>query len=262
MINHIEFPGLGLEFDINKVAIPLPFMGGIHWYGIIIVAGLLLGLAASVSEAKRLGEKADNIYDLVLFGLPAAIICARIYFVIFKFEDYKNNLAEIFKIWNGGIAIYGALIGAFLTCYIYCRAKKLSLVKYFDIGAYGFLVGQAVGRWGNFVNGEAYGAATNVLWRMAVNGILAHPTFLYESLWNISVFCFIWFTRKRKGFEGRAISLYMILYGVGRFWIEGLRTDSLMWGSIRVSQLVSVFVSIFGVLIYNLYKKRANRNIM
>ena len=261
-MNHIEFPGLGLSFNINPVAFDIAFMGGIRWYGIIIVTGLILGVAAGIREAKRLGENPENIYDLVLYGLPAAIICARLYYVIFEFENYKDNLIDIFKIWNGGIAIYGGVIGAFLTGYIYCRVKKLNVLRYFDFGAYGFLIGQTIGRWGNFVNGEAYGGATNVLWRMVVNGTTAHPTFLYESLWNCAAFLYIWFTRKKRGFDGRAVSLYMVFYGIGRFWIEGLRTDSLMLGPLRVSQVLSVFVAAAGIILYKNLRKNLKNSQM
>lgn len=256
-MTNIEFPGLGIKFTISKVAIPLNFLGGgIYWYGIIIVLGILLATYICRKEANRLGENPENIYDLILYGLPISIICARIYYVLFSLERYIDDPLSVFSIWEGGIAIYGAVIGAFLTVLIYCKIKKLNKWRYFDLGAYGFLIGQTIGRWGNFINGEAYGTSTDLPWRMVVNGTVAHPTFLYESLWNIIGFLYLWLTRKKKGFDGRTISLYLIWYGLGRFWIEALRTDSLMLGNMRVSRMVSLFAIALGMGIYFMLRKK------
>lgn len=253
-MNKIGFPGLGLEFTMNEIAIPLPFgSGGIRWYALIILTGILLAMYFAVKETKRLGEDPDHLYNMVLWGLPAGIIGARLYYVIFSFADYKDNLISVFYIWEGGIAIYGGVIAALAAGILYCRKHKLSAWKFLDIGAFGFLIGQCIGRWGNFVNGEAFGTETNLPWRMAVNGQMVHPTFLYESLWNLALFLFLWFTRKKHGFEGRTISLYMVGYGVGRFFIEGLRTDSLYLGNFRISQIVSIVLVGLGIW---LYKKR------
>lgn len=255
-MNKIGFPGLGLEFTINEIAIPLPLgSGGIRWYALIILTGILLAMYFAVKETKRLGEDPDHLYNMVLWGLPAGIIGARLYYVLFSFADYKDNLLSVFYIWEGGIAIYGGVIAALSAGILYCKKHKLSTWKFLDIGAFGFLIGQCIGRWGNFVNGEAYGTVTNLPWRMLVNGYTVHPTFLYESLWNLALFLFLWLTRKKHGFEGRTISLYMVGYGIGRFCIEGLRTDSLYFGNFRISQIVSVLLVGFGIWIYQRRKK-------
>ncbi len=261
-MNVIGFPGLGIELHINEIAIPIPFLnGGIRWYALLITTGILLALWICGKELKRQGENPEHLYNLVLWALPVAIIGARIYYVLFSWQEYKDNLISVFYIWEGGIAVYGAVIAAFMVAVLYCRKNKLSLWKYFDIGAYGFLIGQIIGRWGNFVNGEAYGTATNLPWRMLVNGQMVHPTFLYESLWNFVGFLYIWLTRKKKGFDGRAISLYMIWYGIGRFWVEGLRIDSLMLGNLRVSQLVSIILIILGVCLYVSRKRKHKEHV-
>ncbi len=255
-MNKIGFPGLGLTFTLREIAIPLPFgSGGIRWYAIIIMLGILAAILVATKETKRLGEDPDHLYNMVLWGLPAAIVGARLYYVLFSFADYKDNLLSIFYIWEGGIAIYGGVIGALLVAIVYTRKHKLPVWKFLDIGAYGFLLGQCIGRWGNFVNAEAYGTVTNLPWRMLVDGQTVHPTFLYESLWNLVLFLFLWFTRKKHGFSGRATSLYMVGYGIGRFLIEGLRTDSLYIGNLRVSQLLSFVLIVGGIVLYNLRKK-------
>lgn len=261
-MTNIGFPGLGINFTINKVAIPLPFLGGgIRWYAIILVLGIIVAAYICEREMKRLGETPDNLYNMVMIGLPVSIIGARAYYVLFSLDEYKDNLVKVFAIWEGGIAIYGAVISAFLVCLIYCRVKKLNPLRYFDIAAYGFMIGQAIGRWGNFVNGEAYGVPTDLPWRMSVNGVLAHPTFLYESLFTFAGFLYIWLTRKKRGFDGRAISLYLIWYGTGRFFIEGLRIDSLMLGNMRVSQALSVFLVIGGVILFFWCKGRTKYDV-
>lgn len=245
----IAFPGLGIKaFNINPVAFEI-FGKEIYWYGIIIATGLILAYLWALSQANRENIKSDTLIDLIIVGLPAAIICARIYYVIFSWDSYKNNLADIFKIWEGGIAIYGAVIGAFVAGFIYCKVKKLSFYKITDIAAPCFLIGQAVGRWGNFVNVEAYGSQTDLPWRMLIvdENISVHPTFLYESLWNVAGFVILAFLSKKKPFEGFIFYMYLLWYGLGRVWIEGLRTDSLMLGNLRISQLVATVCIIFSI---------------
>ncbi len=250
-MNTVGFPGLGIQLNINEIAIPLPFgSGGIRWYALIIMTGILLAMYVGIKETKRLGEKPDHVYNMVLWGLPAGIVGARLYYVLFSFHEYKDNLMSVFYIWEGGIAIYGGVLAVLLVVVLYCRRHQLSVWKYLDIGAYGFLIGQCIGRWGNFVNAEAFGTETNLPWRMLVNGQTVHPTFLYESLWILAVFLVIWLTRKKHHFPGRAVTLYMIGYGVGRFFIEGLRTDSLWLGNIRISQLVSLALVLLGCWFY------------
>ena len=254
MTNTIAFPGLG----IGAFTIPtaFSFFGfTIHWYGVIIALGILLAYLFAKKKAKSREISNDSILDVILWGLPSAIICARIYYVIFSWEDYRSNFLDVFKIWEGGIAIYGAVIGACASTLIYCRVKKISVGKMFDIGAFGLLIGQMIGRWGNFVNAEAFGKATSTaLFRMNLVdwGITVHPTFLYESAWNLLLFIIINLLEKYQKFNGEIFLWYVTGYGLGRFFIEGMRADSLMLGSMRVSQVLAAicFVAGVGFIIY------------
>ena len=203
-MNIIEFPGFGLKFNINPVAIKIPFLsGGIRWDAILIVTGIILACIFGFREYKRLGGNSDDLYNMLLWAMPVSVICARAYYILFSLDKYET-IGEMFRIWEGGLAIYGAVIGAAAVVIIYCKRHHLPLLMHFDIGAYGFMIGQAVGRWGNFVNGEAYGVECTLPWRMIVNGVSAHPTFLYESLWLLLGFIIIWSTRKIKPFPGRS----------------------------------------------------------
>ena len=255
-MNVIDFPGLGLHFKIDPVAVHLPLpSGGIMWYALIIVSGILLAYIVGSREYERLGGKKDDLMNILLYSVFFSIICARAYYVIFSLDSY-HSFADTLKIWEGGLAIYGAVIGTAAVILIYCKRHKLDTLMHFDVAAYGFMLGQAVGRWGNFVNGEAYGSPTNLPWRMVVNGTVAHPTFLYESLWSILGFIIIWNLRKRNSFNGKSLCLYMIWYGTGRAFIELLRTDSLMLGGIRVSSLLSVIFVLSGICLYIRLNKR------
>ena len=267
-MNVIGFPGLGLSFSINRVAFEI--LGKeVYWYGIIIATGLILGAAFSVYEGKRVGLPDDTMMDIALYATPIAIICARIYFVAFNFKDYKGNLPSVFAIWEGGIAIYGAIIGGVSTAYIYCKIKNIKFSRVFDVGAFGLLIGQIIGRWGNFVNVEAYGSETNLPWRMEIMNVEAgrlmsvHPTFLYESLWNLAGFIGLLIYRKHKKFDGEIFLLYATWYGLGRMWIEQLRVDSLPYSAnFKISQIVAVFSALIGLTIltyfYNKIKKERN----
>ena len=260
-MNVIEFPGFGLKFSINPIALELPFLsGGIRWYAIIILCGIALACLFGFREYRRLGGNVDTLYDILIWALPISIICARIYYIIFSLESYES-IWEMFKIWEGGIAIYGAVIGSAAVVIIYCKKHNLSLPLHFDIGAYGFMLGQAVGRWGNFVNGEAYGVPTDLPWRMIVNGVCAHPTFLYESLWLLLGFILIWSTRKIKSFPGRSGCFYLMWYGTERAAVETLRTDSLMLGNIRISSLLSLVLVALGAFLYFKLKKTGDKSI-
>ncbi len=251
-MNTVGFPGLGFEFTLNEIAIPLPFgSGGIRWYALIIMTGILLGMFVALKETKRIGASTDHVYNMILWCIPSAIVGARLYYVLFSLEEYKDNWLSVFYIWEGGIAIYGAVLTALLVVFLYCRKNKLSVWEYLDLGSYGFLIGQCIGRWGNFVNAEAFGEETSLPWRMLVNGRCVHPTFLYESLWLLGVFLIIWLSRKKHHFAGRTVTMYMMGYGIGRFFIEGLRTDSLYLGNIRISQLVSIVLVVLGVWFYS-----------
>ncbi len=223
----------------------------VRWYGILLSAGILVGILLAYNEAKRLGYDPEYIIDLALWCVPAAVIGARLYYVIFEWDYYKGDIMKIINIREGGLAIHGALIAAVLTGYIFTRLRKISFWNTTDIVAPSIIIGQAIGRWGNFVNQEAHGGPTNLPWGIMVDGVRVHPTFLYESIWNIGVFIFLILYRKKKKVDGEVFLLYGILYSIGRFWIEGLRTDSLMFMGMRTAQLISAAIIVaFSVLIF------------
>jgi phosphatidylglycerol:prolipoprotein diacylglycerol transferase len=268
----ISFPGLGLEFEMSNTAFEVAGFP-IYWYGIIIAFAFLAAVLLGIRSCKKFGLEPDNILDIVLFAAPAAIIGARLYYVIFSWDLYKNDLVRILNIRDGGLAIYGGVIAAIAVAWIYSKKKKIPPLRLIDFGVPYLLLGQAIGRWGNFVNQEAFGSMTDLPWRM--NGTIpnqyllntsaavdltkwgVHPTFLYESLWDLAVFIILILFRRKKKQDGEVLSLYFILYGVGRFMIEGLRTDSLFLGSFRISQLLSsVLVIVFAaVFIYMRVRK-------
>ncbi len=273
-MSYISFPHLGIKMNIDNVAFSI---GGkeIYWYGIIIAVGFAIAVLAASRLAKKNGMNSDTIVDLVLYAAPLAIVGARLYYVIFEWDYYRNHLGDIFKIWNGGLAIYGGIITAIAVAVVYSRVKKQNLGLLCDVGSVGLLIGQTVGRWGNFVNQEAFGGNTALPWgmtgnvikeelsRLALSGVNVnpdlpvHPTFLYESLWNIVFLAiFLIFFSKRR-FDGQIFASYLISYGTGRFFIEAMRTDSLMLGDIRISQLVACICVASGLIItvIGLYKK-------
>lgn len=259
-MNNISFPRLGLSFDINPVAIKLPHFGGVHWYGIIIALGIILALCYCVRVAQREGVPADNVYDTLIYSLPVAIICARLYYVIFSWDKYKGSPIDILKIWEGGLAIYGGIIGSVIAAVTYFKIKKLGILKMCDICCLGLIIGQTVGRWGNFVNAEAFGGYCGYIWGMSINGGMSvHPTFLYESLWNLAGFIFLSRLHKKRPFYGFTFFSYLTWYGTGRFFIEGLRTDSLYIGSIRVSQLVALLCVVLGIAVLSYLAEKNKR---
>lgn len=232
---------------MNPVAFEV-FGIGIRWYGILISIGLVLGVLIAVRESVRLGMDENLILDFILFAVPVAVVCARAYYVIFNWSYYQGDFMHMLNIRQGGLAIHGAVIGGAVTAYVFTRLKGMSFWKLADIAAPSLILGQAIGRWGNFINQEAYGRPTDLPWAIQVNGVGVHPTFLYESLWNLVVFFFLLKRRKRKAFDGELFAGYMVLYSVGRFFIEGLRTDSLMLGDFRVAQLISLALMAAGGL--------------
>jgi len=237
--------------DINPVAFSI-FNIDIMWYGILIGSGVLIGTLLALREARKIGFRDEDLMDLLIFAIPLAIVGARLYYVIFQFDYYKNNLIEIFNIRGGGLAIHGGIIAAVLVGAIFCKIRKVNFWQIADITAPSIISGQAIGRWGNFINQEAYGTVTDLPWGIIINGQKVHPTFLYESLWNVMVFIFLlWYRRKIRKKDGEVFLLYGILYSIGRFFVEGLRTDSLMFGDFRVAQLISIIivVTLTGVFI-------------
>ena len=224
----------------------------VMWYGVLIGIGIILAFLLAYINAKRKGLNFDVLIDIFLISFPCAIIGARAYYVIFEWNSYKNNLFNIFNIREGGLAIHGGLIGAFLSAFIYTRVKKIKFLAYADLVAPSIILAQGIGRWGNFMNSEAHGDVVSYEFiskfpkfiqnGMNINGQFYNPTFLYESIWDIFV-CFllvIILYKVKKGYEGIVISSYMILYSVGRFFIEGLRTDSLMFFGLRIAQIISL----------------------
>ena len=249
MEHTIGFPNLGLEFTLNRVACTV--LGkDIYWYGIIICAGFILAALYVNSRTKDFGITSDNLTDCLIICVPLGIICARIYYVVFEWGYYAQHPGEIIAIWKGGIAIYGGIIGTLIGLFVYSRVKKLSLASLCDLAAFGLLIGQCIGRWGNFVNGEAHGGPTTLPWGMTIDGqSMVHPTFLYESLWNLAGFVLLHFYSKKRRFKGEIALLYAAWYGAGRAWIEGLRTDSLYIGSVRVSQLLAIISCVAAIAV-------------
>lgn len=246
----------------------------IYWYGVIIAAGAFLGLFLATKESERLGLNKDLVVDLIVFAIPIAIISARIYYVIFEWERYVGQAWwKPFAIWEGGIAIHGALIGSVITAIIYARVKKVSFWQLADILAPSLILGQAIGRWGNFMNQEAHGGAITesaynsfhqylpdfIMNQMCIDGVMYHPTFLYESFWNILVFILLLVLRRFNPLRGEMFLTYIITYSIGRFFIEGLRTDSLyMIGQLRTAQFLSVLL-IIGAIVLLVYRRKTNQ---
>lgn len=229
---------------------------GIAWYGIIIASAMLMGSLILMKVGKRYGYKEDDILDLVLVILPMAIVFARLYYVVFEWGYYSQHPSHILAFREGGLAIHGGIIGGLLGGYIVCKVKKLNFPDLADMVAMPLILGQAIGRWGNFVNQEAHGGPTNLPWGIMVDGVKVHPTFLYESIWNILVFAVLVFTFKKRKFYGEHFAKYLVLYSIGRFFVEGLRTDSLMLGPIRMAQLISLVFIVCGVLFIAVARKK------
>lgn len=228
----------------------------IRWYGLLIASAVLIGTVLALKEAKRKGVKEETLIDMLLFAVPAAIIGARAYYVIFMWDYYSKNPSQILNIRGGGLAIHGVIIAGTLVVIIFAKVRKESFWKLADIVAPSLILGQAIGRWGNFANQEAHGGPTDLPWGIMVDGVKVHPTFLYESIWNLLVFGFLlWYRRKKATVEGEIYVLYLILYSVGRFFIEGIRTDSLMLGPFRVAQLISLAIIMSGGA-YLIWKKK------
>lgn len=252
----ISFPMFG-AFEIDPPSYITVFGHNIYFYGILIAAGFLLAMLYCTRNSKRFGIKEDDLYDVFLWLIPLAIIGARLYFVLFKLDYYLANPADIFALREGGLAIYGGVIAGVLVITLVCRKKKIPLGAMLDLIVFGLLIGQILGRWGNFMNREAFGAETTVFCRMgltAPNGttIYVHPTFLYESLWNLACLLFLGvFVKKgKRRYDGQCVLIYFFWYGIGRTWIEGLRTDSLYIGAtgIRVSQALSIVLALAALI--------------
>ena len=278
MTNEVFFPGLGLEFTLNRVAVA-PFGYPIYWYAIIIVSGFLLAWLYCSHKAPQLGIRSEDVVDLLLFAVPFALVGARLFYIIFdpngSFYNENGGLdfGKMLDVRDGGLAIYGGVIAAAIVLFFVCRYKKIPFLAFADLGVFGLLIGQCVGRWGNFVNVEAYGGVTDLPWRMCSEKIAAelygkglvdaagyeqildgtlgvHPTFLYESLWNLAGFVLlVLLFRYWRKFDGQLFFTYVAWYGVGRGFIEGLRTDGLGRGEFRISQVIGFASAAVAVLL-------------
>jgi phosphatidylglycerol:prolipoprotein diacylglycerol transferase len=280
----IVFPNLGIEIqNMNPIAFSI-FSIDVYWYGIIIITGVISGLLLARYRAKKNGEDPEIYSDFLLYALISAIIGARLYYVAFAWDDYKDNLLDIFATREGGLAIYGGVIGSLIALIIYTKVKKLSFTQMADTAVPGLALGQMIGRIGNFINMEAFGGYTDSVFAMALkagkakipasmvehigplsgyegNYLQVQPTFAYESLWNLGVVIILMVYTKHKKFQGEILAMYFLLYGLGRSWIEGLRTDQLLIGSttIAASQVLSIaLVIVSGVFI--VYKRKQGKN--
>ena len=263
----ISFPFLGVEVNPPRVLEIGPLT--IHYYGAIIALGMMLAMLYACRRSKEFGLKEDDILDGFLWITPLAIICARIYYCAFSWEEYAADPISVLYIWNGGIAIYGSVIGAIIGMAIFAKVKKVKMTAVLDVIMIAFLIGQFIGRWGNFMNREAFGAATDSFFRMGLFNTRTnaweyyHPTFLYESVWNTVGFVLLHFLSKKRQYDGQMALGYAAWYGLGRCFIEGLRVDSLWWGPFRVSQMLAGITCITAVclLAYNAMKPHDPANL-
>ncbi len=253
-MDKIVFPNIGIEMTVNKIAFSI-FGIDIAWYAIIITLGIILAIMISYRNARKISLNLELFGDVFFYTIIFGIIGARLYYVIFNFNLYEDDLLSILNLRQGGIAIYGAIIFGAISIVVYTKVKKQKFLDYFDCISPGLALAQSVGRWGNFVNQEAYGYQTNSLFAMTImeNGkyVTVHPTFLYESVLNLGVYIVltIFFNKYRKN-SGEVTCLYLILYGLGRFFIEGMRMDSLYLGNFRISQIVSVVALFIGIIMF------------
>ena len=264
----ISFPSLGIEVNPPRTLSLGPLT--VYFYGLIIATGLVLAVIYCCKRSAQFGLREDDVLDGVLWITPFAIICARIYYCAFSWEEYAPDPISVLYIWNGGIAIYGGVLGAITGMAVFCRIKKIKLTAVLDMVLLGFLIGQSIGRWGNFFNREAFGAPTEGFLRMGLFNTLTssweyyHPTFLYESMWNAVGFVGLHFLSKKRKYDGQIALDYAAWYGLGRTFIEGLRLDSLYWGPFRVSQVLAGVscVAAVTVLIWQHFKPHDPKNLL
>ena len=274
-MHYIEFPKLNIHLNIDPVAINIGNID-VHWYGIIISFAVFLGFFLAIRKINSFGYSEDDVTNIITIAIPSAVIGARIYYVAFNFDAFSDDLLSIFNIRTGGLAIYGAIIGAFISVYCYCKIKKYKFLNIVDVLIPYLALGQAIGRWGNFTNQEAFGINTNLPWGMTgdiINqeisylsasgvsisqGIPVHPTFLYEFVVNLTIFFILLKVRKNKKFDGNVLYVYLTLYGIARFFIEGLRIDSLMFLGFRVSQILSLVIVLLCLGLYAITNKKRN----
>lgn len=249
----VTFPGLNISIHLNRIAFSV-FGLKIYWYAIIIVSAMIIAILILKKRDGLYEIKFENVLDLLIILIPISLISARIFYVLFNLNFYLKNADEILNFRNGGMAIYGGIIGGMITCVFFCKKKKINLLDLMDFLAPTLVLGQAIGRWGNFVNIEAFGTQTNLPWRMGIYKLgkyfEVHPTFLYESLVCFGIFIALISIKNRRKFKGQITYLYLMMYSLERFFVEGLRTDSLMLGKIKVSQFLSIIFFIISLALY------------
>ena len=260
----VAFPGLNLEFNISRTAFKIGSLD-IYWYAIFMVSAFIIALIISKIKDGKFGIKFSDILDLCIILIPVTIIFARLYYVLFSLEYYIDNPLQIFNLRNGGLAIYGGIIGGIIACYVFCKKKKIDILNLFDFIVPLLALGQSIGRWGNFVNVEAYGTKTTLPWRMRIieSGKYSevHPTFLYEAFATFAIFIILTIVSNKRKFKGQITYLYLIMYSFARAIIEGLRTDSLMLGSLRISQILSILIFIFASFMYGRSTKSIHKKM-
>lgn len=256
MTNAISFPKLGISLNLSPIAFSIGEKG-IYWYALIILFGFLMGILIVSLDSEKRGLARENVLDIALYGIVAGILCARIYYILFSLDEFKDDFWGVFRIWEGGLAIYGGIIGAVVSTLIYCKAKKLNVLNTFDVCCIGLLLGQSIGRWGNFVNCEVFGNPTDFILGMSINGATpVHPLFLYESLWSLLGVIILCILRNKKTRYGQIFCGYVLWYSVGRLVLEGMRdTKYILYvipNILGISQLVSALLIITAVagLIY------------
>jgi len=280
MINTVSFPGLGLSFEINRIALQIGPLT-VYWYGLVVTLGVVLGIFYAVRRGKSAGLDSDRTLDVLMYSVLVGFIGARVYYIAFTWEYYGAHPAEIIRIWEGGLAFYGGVIAGVLFAILLCRIWRLRFLRVADFAMTGVLLGQGIGRWGNFFNVEAFGSYCTGVQRMisphidayfhqnpsllpgfteeqvlAMTDIPVHPTFFYESVWLLLGFALLALYTNRRRFDGELMLLYFFWNGLGRFWIEGLRTDSLMAGSVRISRLLAAVLAVGSVILLAIARSR------
>ena len=277
--DEMAFPRLGIDRLTVKSTAFTVFGVSVAWYGLIIAVGMILAIMFGMSRMKKYGLSSERAFDVIIAGVIGGIIGARVYYVLMNWSEYSSDLKTIFQTRNGGLAVYGGVIGALLTGVVACKIRKVRILPLFDLAGMGFLIGQGFGRWGNFFNHEAFGCNTDLPWGMTSGRIQAwitenawsasasgltptravHPCFLYESLWCFTGFLVLYLVSRKRKYDGQIFLLYIFWYGTGRAFIEGLRTDSLMLGNIRVSQLLAILSALTALILLFVFNSRVNR---
>lgn len=263
-MNNISFPKLNISLNISPVAFNIGIRE-VYWYALIILTGFLLGVTFVYFTCEKRGVKKSDVWDIAMFGLIAGILGARIYYVLFALDEFRGNWTDIFKIWNGGLAIYGGIIGAVISTYVICRIRKLNFKNVCDVCCGGLFIGQAIGRFGNFVNTEVYGRETALPWGMSINGATpVHPLFIYESLWNVIGLILLISFRNKKTADGQVFCFYIFWYSLGRLFLEGMRDSIyilyLIPDKLGISQAVALLLIIASAVSFTVLTRNAKKN--